>query len=119
MRTRNPLLCARANNVAIQNPQSLRLGPDGLPLSRSSLPPTLESSGVNQCARQPGDYACGRGGTECCGPFQNNSCFPGAYASYYELVDRHGIKVDRAPTSLAEDAHGHITVKPGIPAKSP
>jgi gluconate 2-dehydrogenase gamma chain len=45
--------------------------------------------------------------------------FPGAYASYYELVDQHGIKIDRAPTSLAEDAHGHMIVNPGIPAKSP
>jgi gluconate 2-dehydrogenase gamma chain len=45
--------------------------------------------------------------------------FPGAYASYYDLVDRHGIKVDRAPTSLAEDVHGHVTVNPGIPANSP
>jgi len=44
--------------------------------------------------------------------------FPGAYASYYELVDQHGIKIDRAPTSLAEDAHGHVIMKPGIPAKS-
>ncbi len=38
--------------------------------------------------------------------------FPGAYASYYELVDQHGIKVDRAPTSLAEDAHGHVHDEP-------
>lgn len=45
--------------------------------------------------------------------------FPGAYASYYELVDQHGIKIDRAPTSLAEDAHGHVLMRPGIPAKSP
>ena len=45
--------------------------------------------------------------------------FPGAYASYYELVDQHGIKVDRAPKSLAEDAHGHVTMNPGIPATSP
>ena len=45
--------------------------------------------------------------------------FPGAYASYYELVDQHGIKVNRPPTSLAEDAHGHVTMNPGIPAKSP
>ena len=45
--------------------------------------------------------------------------FPGAYASYYELVDQHGIKVDRAPTSLAEDVHGHVIINPGIPAKSP
>ena len=34
--------------------------------------------------------------------------FPGAYASYYDLVDKHGIKIDRAPMSIAEDAHGHI-----------
>jgi gluconate 2-dehydrogenase gamma chain len=45
--------------------------------------------------------------------------FPGAYASYYELVDQHGIKVDRAPTSLAEDVHGHVNINPGIPAKLP
>jgi gluconate 2-dehydrogenase gamma chain len=45
--------------------------------------------------------------------------FPGAYASYYELVDQHGIKVDRAPTSLAEDVHGHVMMNPGIPAKLP
>jgi gluconate 2-dehydrogenase gamma chain len=45
--------------------------------------------------------------------------FPGAYASYYELVDQHGIKVDRAPTSLAEDVHGHVNMNPGIPANSP
>jgi gluconate 2-dehydrogenase gamma chain len=45
--------------------------------------------------------------------------FPGAYASYYELVDQHGIHVDRAPTSLAEDVHGHMIINPGIPATSP
>jgi gluconate 2-dehydrogenase gamma chain len=45
--------------------------------------------------------------------------FPGAYASYYDLVDRHGIKLERAPMSLAEDAHGHIHMNPGIPATSP
>jgi gluconate 2-dehydrogenase gamma chain len=45
--------------------------------------------------------------------------FPGAYASYYELVDRHGIQVDRAPTSLSEDVHGHVMLNPGIPAQSP
>jgi gluconate 2-dehydrogenase gamma chain len=42
--------------------------------------------------------------------------FPGAYASYYELVDQHGLKLDRAPTSLAEDSHGHVQVQPTIPA---
>ena len=45
--------------------------------------------------------------------------FPGAYASYYGLVDRHGVKLDRAPMSLAQDAHGHIHLDPAIPARSP
>jgi gluconate 2-dehydrogenase gamma chain len=45
--------------------------------------------------------------------------FPGAYASYYDLIDQHGIKIDRAPTSLAEDGHGHIHIDAGIPARSP
>jgi len=45
--------------------------------------------------------------------------FPGAYASYYDLIDKHGIKLDRAPMSLAEDAHGHFHENPGIPAYSP
>jgi gluconate 2-dehydrogenase gamma chain len=45
--------------------------------------------------------------------------FPGAYASYYDLVDQHGIKIDRPPMSLAEDVHGHIHMNPGIPARSP
>src|SRR5229473_2033130 len=43
--------------------------------------------------------------------------FPGAYASYYELVDQHGIRIDRAPTSLAEDTQGHTHVNPGITAR--
>jgi gluconate 2-dehydrogenase gamma chain len=45
--------------------------------------------------------------------------FPGAYASYYDLVDKHGVKIDRAPVSLAEDVHGHMHMNPGIPASSP
>ncbi len=45
--------------------------------------------------------------------------FPGAYASYYDLVDQHGIKIDRLPMSLAEDAHGHVHLDPGIQAKLP
>jgi gluconate 2-dehydrogenase gamma chain len=45
--------------------------------------------------------------------------FPGAYASYYDLVDRHGIKIDRAPTSLAQDVHAHVHVDPTIPAHLP
>jgi gluconate 2-dehydrogenase gamma chain len=44
---------------------------------------------------------------------------PGAYASYYDLVDRHGITIDRPPMSLAEDAHGHVHMNPGIRAHSP
>jgi gluconate 2-dehydrogenase gamma chain len=45
--------------------------------------------------------------------------FPGAYASYYDVVDRHGIKIDRAPTSIGEDPHGGIHINPGIPAREP
>jgi gluconate 2-dehydrogenase gamma chain len=45
--------------------------------------------------------------------------FPGAYASYYELVDQHGIKVDRAPMSIGEGPHGGMHMNPGIPARSP
>jgi gluconate 2-dehydrogenase gamma chain len=45
--------------------------------------------------------------------------FPGAYASYYDLVDRYGIEIDRAPMSLAEDDHGHMHVNPEIPARLP
>jgi gluconate 2-dehydrogenase gamma chain len=45
--------------------------------------------------------------------------FPGAYASYYDLVDQHGIKINRPPMSLAEDAHGHMHADPGIPAYLP
>ena len=43
--------------------------------------------------------------------------FPGAYASYYELVSQHGLKLDRAPTSLAEDSQGHVHIDPNIPAR--
>jgi gluconate 2-dehydrogenase gamma chain len=45
--------------------------------------------------------------------------FPGAYAAYYDVVDRHGIKIDRAPTSIGEDSHGGIHMNPGIPAREP
>jgi gluconate 2-dehydrogenase gamma chain len=45
--------------------------------------------------------------------------FPDAYASYYDLIDQHGIKLDRAPMSLAEDAHGPVHENPGISAYSP
>ncbi|MDB6085066.1 MAG: hypothetical protein JWN43_2947 [Gammaproteobacteria bacterium] len=43
--------------------------------------------------------------------------FPGAYADYYEAIDRHGVKFEREPMSLAEDGHGHVHVDPNIPAK--
>jgi gluconate 2-dehydrogenase gamma chain len=42
--------------------------------------------------------------------------FPGAYADYYEAVDRHGVKFEREPMSLAEDARGHVHMHPYIPA---
>jgi gluconate 2-dehydrogenase gamma chain len=45
--------------------------------------------------------------------------FPGAYASYYDLVDQHGIKIDRAPMSLGEDAYGRMHMDPGIHARMP
>jgi gluconate 2-dehydrogenase gamma chain len=45
--------------------------------------------------------------------------FPGSYASYYDLVDQHGINIDRPPMSLAQDAHGHIHIDPGIHAQVP
>src|ERR1700732_2315371 len=45
--------------------------------------------------------------------------FSGAYADYFDLVDQHGIKIDRPPMSLAESANGHIHLNPGIPAHSP
>jgi gluconate 2-dehydrogenase gamma chain len=42
--------------------------------------------------------------------------FPGAYADYYEAIDRHGVKFERAPMSIGEDGHGHVHVHPEIPA---
>ena len=33
--------------------------------------------------------------------------FPGPYADYYELIDKHGIKLDREPVSIASSAHHH------------
>jgi gluconate 2-dehydrogenase gamma chain len=43
--------------------------------------------------------------------------FPGAYASFYDLVDQHGIAYTRAPMSLAEDARRVIHIHPAIPAQ--
>jgi gluconate 2-dehydrogenase gamma chain len=42
--------------------------------------------------------------------------FPGAYADYYEAIDRQGVKFEREPMSLAEDGQGHLRVHPDIPA---
>jgi gluconate 2-dehydrogenase gamma chain len=43
--------------------------------------------------------------------------FPGAYADYFEAVDRHGVKFEREPMSLAEDGNRHIHMRQDIPAK--
>jgi gluconate 2-dehydrogenase gamma chain len=43
--------------------------------------------------------------------------FPGAYADYFEAIDKHGVKYERAPLSLAEDGQGHIHMRQDIPAK--
>lgn len=43
--------------------------------------------------------------------------FPGAYGSYYDIVDKYGIKITRPPMSLAEDSIGHIHTNPKIPAR--
>lgn len=43
--------------------------------------------------------------------------FPGAYAAYYDLVDRHGIAFQGEPRSLAENGRGAIRIVPSIPAQ--
>ena len=43
--------------------------------------------------------------------------FPGAYADYYDLVDKHGIKIDREPTSIGSDRKGRIHPDPNVPSK--
>jgi gluconate 2-dehydrogenase gamma chain len=42
--------------------------------------------------------------------------FPGAYADYYEAIDKHGVKFVREPMSLAEDGKGHVHMHTDIPA---
>jgi len=42
--------------------------------------------------------------------------FPGAYADYYDAIDRHGVKFEREPMSLVEDSRGHLHPDPNIPA---
>lgn len=44
--------------------------------------------------------------------------FPGAYASYYDLVDKHGVKITRPPISLAEDRNGIIHLQPAPATRS-
>jgi gluconate 2-dehydrogenase gamma chain len=41
--------------------------------------------------------------------------FPGAYADYYEAVDRQGVKFEREPMSLAEDAQHRIHLRQNMP----
>lgn len=43
--------------------------------------------------------------------------FPGAFASYYDLVDKHGIKINRPPMSLAQDTEGMMHLHPNTSAK--
>jgi gluconate 2-dehydrogenase gamma chain len=44
--------------------------------------------------------------------------FPGAYASYYDLIDKHGIRLEREPMSLGQGG-GHFMPDPNVPAESP
>lgn len=76
--------------VCVVNPPGLRIltnvagpGPGGAG-QVSSMPSILErTTTVNQCMGRPaGSYSCGRSGTECCGPKQDNMCFAGAFACY-------------------------------------
>ena len=44
--------------------------------------------------------------------------FPGAYANYYDLVDKHGMKFSRAPMSIADaPPMEHMHHGPNIPAQ--
>ncbi|MGE5492877.1 MAG: gluconate 2-dehydrogenase subunit 3 family protein [Actinomycetota bacterium] len=45
--------------------------------------------------------------------------FPGAYANFYELVDRHGEAFRRRPVSLGETGAMQIHPDPNIPAYAP
>jgi gluconate 2-dehydrogenase gamma chain len=42
--------------------------------------------------------------------------FPGAYASYYDLVDQYGVAFSAAPRSLAQDRAGHVHPMPATAA---
>jgi gluconate 2-dehydrogenase gamma chain len=41
--------------------------------------------------------------------------FPGAYATYYDLVDKHGVAFEGEPRSLGENGRGVIRVMPAMP----
>jgi gluconate 2-dehydrogenase gamma chain len=41
--------------------------------------------------------------------------FPGAYASFYDLVDQHGILYTRPPMSIGENVRGTIMIQPVSP----
>ena len=43
--------------------------------------------------------------------------FPGAYATYYDLVDQHGILFTRKPMSIGEDRRGVIHLHPVQPGQ--
>jgi len=77
--------------VCVVKPQNMlalsNVAGPGAPVGQqvSSLPPILERTAINQCAGHPaGSYACGRGGSECCSPKQDNMCFAGAFACYVD-----------------------------------
>lgn len=42
--------------------------------------------------------------------------FPGAHASFYDLVDQHGLKYEREPVSIGQDARGRMHLHPNIRA---
>jgi gluconate 2-dehydrogenase gamma chain len=42
--------------------------------------------------------------------------FPGAYADYYDLVDKHGVKLEREPMSIGSDRQGRVHVHPEVSA---
>jgi gluconate 2-dehydrogenase gamma chain len=44
--------------------------------------------------------------------------FPGAYATYYDLVDQHGIAFEHPPRSLGQ-RDAHVMLMPNIPAYAP
>jgi hypothetical protein len=76
------------NGVPYQTQNYGKSGPGGVGVNAvgGTPMPAAEYSHVNQCAGRPGSYACGRGGTECCSPSQDNMCFAGAYACSVPLA---------------------------------